>query len=93
MSTHPERDQPDDALIEFLIGLGATAEDVRAAAKVDHLGGLAGDLVLARGSEMNVVDPVSYTHLDVYKRQTNTTTSFSVRHSASTTRTPQRPSG
>lgn len=56
MSTHPERDQPDDALIEFLIGLGATAEDVRSAAKVDHLGGLAGDLVLARGSEMNVVD-------------------------------------
>jgi adenylate cyclase len=56
LSTQPERDRLDGDLTEFLTGLGATAEDLAAAAKDGHFGGLAGDLVLAHGSEMNVGD-------------------------------------
>jgi adenylate cyclase len=55
LSTRPEYEPPDE-LIEFLTELGATSDDLAGATKVGHLGGLAGDLVLARGADMTVGD-------------------------------------
>ncbi len=54
MTIGPDCEPPDDELIEFLTGLGATPQDLADAAKTGHLGGLAGDLVLARSAEMDV---------------------------------------
>ena len=42
-----ECEPPEDELIEFLTGLGATPDALAEAMKSGHLGGLAGDLVLA----------------------------------------------
>ncbi len=54
MTIGPDQEPPDEELIEFLTGLGATPQDVADAAKTSHLSGLAGDLVLARDAEMDI---------------------------------------
>lgn len=54
--TFPRCDNPDEALLDFLRGLGASEDLLEEASRRGHLGGLAGDLVLAEGADMTVAD-------------------------------------
>jgi adenylate cyclase len=54
--TFPRCDRPDEALLDFLRELGASEKLLEEAKKRGHLGGLAGDLVLAKGSDMDIAD-------------------------------------
>ncbi len=54
MSFLPDCEPPDDELIEFLTELGASPQALADRIKMGHVGGFAGDLVLAQGAEMTV---------------------------------------
>jgi adenylate cyclase len=54
--TFPTCDHPDEELLEFLRGLGASPELLESAMTRGHLGGLAGDLVLGQGARMTIAD-------------------------------------
>jgi adenylate cyclase len=54
--TFPKCDNPDEELLEFLRGLGASPELLETAMNSGHLGGLAGDLVLGQGANMTIAD-------------------------------------
>jgi adenylate cyclase len=54
--TFPKCDNPDEDLLEFLRGLGASPELLEKAMNSGHLGGLAGDLVLGQGAHMTIAD-------------------------------------
>jgi adenylate cyclase len=54
--TFPKCDNPDEELLDFLRGLGASPELLETAMNSGHLGGLAGDLVLGQGANMTIAD-------------------------------------
>lgn len=54
--TFPKCDNPDEELLDFLRGLGASPELLEKAMNIGHLGGLAGDLVLGQGANMTIAD-------------------------------------
>jgi adenylate cyclase len=65
--TSPHRDHPDEALLDFLRGLGASPESLEEAVRTGRRTGLAADLVLARGADMTIADLALATGLEEAK--------------------------